>query len=95
MKNNENNDNIKIKKADETTGQQNKIDDGIMQRAVEPSLGLDKSRLKDSTKIDSMKSVKKKDKDTNKVNQTETEKQAEPIRQEPESKEQEKKQDNK
>ena len=104
IKKNENEDFPKMKNADEKTEQQNIIDDGVMQRALQPTLGLEGNKLKDTTKVDSMKSKNKKGKensqDTNKVIQKETDKQAEPIRQEPEgnkqeNKEQENKQDNK
>jgi hypothetical protein len=95
----ENDEIPKLKNAEEKTEQQNKIDEGIFQRAVEPSLGLDKSKIKDTTKIDSMKSKKKKEnergKDTNKVIKKEINKQAEPIRQEPEGNKQENIEDNK
>lgn len=89
IKKNEDNDFPVMKNAEEKS-EENKIDDVIMKKAVEPSLGVDKSKVKDSTKVDSMKSNKRKEikdqKDTNTVKQKEIEKEAEPIRQEPENK---------
>lgn len=89
IKKSEDNDFPVMKNAEEKS-EENKIDDVIMKKAVEPSLGVDKSKVKDSTKVDSMKSNKRKEikdqKDTNTVKQKEIEKEAEPIRQEPENK---------
>lgn len=99
VKKNENVDFPVLKNAEEKIEKQNKIDEGIFQKAVEPSLGFDKSKIKDTTKIDSMKSKREKEKesvkDTSKVIQKEIEKQAEPIRQEPEGNKEENNQDNK
>jgi len=89
IKKNEDSDFPVLKNAEEES-EENKIDDMIMKKAVEPSLGLDKSKIKDTTKADSMKSNKKKEikdqKDTNTIKQKEIDKEAEPIKQEPENK---------
>lgn len=86
LRKNEDSDFPVMKNAEEKS-EENKLDDGILKKAVEPSLGIDKSKIKDTTKVDSMQSKKKKknEKDTNTVKQKETDKEAVPIRQEPEN----------
>jgi hypothetical protein len=89
LKKNENEDFPMMKNAEEKS-EENKINDEMLKRALEPSLGIDKAKVKDTTKVDSMKSANKKKKengkDTNSVKQEDNEKQAEPVIEEPEYK---------
>jgi hypothetical protein len=78
----------KSNKTDEELNLKKNVGDDIIQKSIEPSKGLDKSRAKDSLKLDSIKSKKSDDKgkDNGQMNQkteTEEQKQAEPIKQEP------------
>jgi hypothetical protein len=87
MKKNVNENVDETKKAEEKSEQQ-KGNEGLFENIVKPSMGLDKGKVKDSLKTDSIRSKKDtnkvKGKETDDVNQQNIEKQAEPEKQEPE-----------
>lgn len=86
MKKSEKKDSRKTGKSDEESNIKKNIGDETFQTGVKPSMGLDKSKSKDSMKTDSIKSKKSSDEGNENApveQKTETEKPAEPIQQEP------------
>ena len=86
MKKKETKEAPKLKKSDEDSNIKKNVGEEIFQNGIKPSMGVDKTRAKDSLKTDSIKSKKGKDEgdENEQIEQkTETEKQAEPIKQEP------------
>lgn len=91
MKKVEKKESRKTEKSDEETNVKKNVGEEFFESGVKPSMGLEKSRSKDSLKTDSIKSKKGKDVvDDNETieQQNETEKQAEPIQKEPDKVEQ-------
>ena len=86
MKKGEKKESLKTNKSEEESNIKKNVGDEIFQNGLKPSMGLDKTKAKDSIKTDSIKSKKSKDEgsENGQIEQeTETEKQAEPLKQEP------------